>query len=139
MCCTNNKSKHNFSFGNNLRHDDTPEDNLTNSKDTDFERYKRKKKQQHEHDYQFKKKGRNIFDSDKGEDGEEAFDYYEIKSFNEHYEIMHFDLNKRRRTKKYSRTVNDEQERKMDFSSGFGNSYLSKEFDDDSDWENEDR
>ena len=55
-----------------------------------------------------KSKGRNIFDSDKGEDGEEAFDYYEI---------MHYDLNRKRRSKKYFRTVNDEQEKKLDFSS----------------------
>ena len=58
---SNNKSKHNFSFGNNNinnrannneNDNDGPED-LSDSKDTDFERYKRKKKQ--EHDYQFKK------------------------------------------------------------------------------------
>lgn len=70
------RSKHNFSFGNN-KMTESGED-AKYSKDSDFERYKRKKKE--ERDYQFKKKGRNIFDSDKGEEGEEAYDYYDFNS-----------------------------------------------------------
>jgi len=38
-----------------------------NSRESEFERYKRRKK---DDNYQFKKKGRNIFDNDKGEDAE---------------------------------------------------------------------
>ena len=102
------RSRHNFSFGNNARLEETPEE-ATISKDTDFERYKRKKRA--DRDYQFKKRGRNIFDTDKGEEAEEAFDYYDVKSFNEEYEIMDFDLKKRRKGKQYARTVNNEEEK----------------------------
>ena len=102
------RSRHNFSFGNNARLEETPED-ATISKDTDFERYKRKKRA--DRDYQFKKRGRNIFDTDKGEEAEEAFDYYDIKSFNEEYDIMDFDLKKKRKGKQYARTVNNEEEK----------------------------
>lgn len=102
------RSRHNFSFGNNAKHEDTPED-ASISKDTDFERYKRKKRA--DRDYQFKKRGRNIFDTDKGEEAEEAFDYYDIKSFNEEYEIMDFDLRKRCKGKQYARTVDNEEEK----------------------------
>ena len=48
-----------------------------------------------------------------------------------------FDLNRKRRSKKYSRTVNDEQEKNLDFSSYYAdNSELVNE---DSEAENEDR
>lgn len=82
------RSKHNFSFGNDAKHDETPEEEEKgcNSRDTDFERYKRKKREDRE--YQFKKKGRNIFDSDKGEEAEEAFDYYNERSYSKHLSYM---------------------------------------------------
>lgn len=152
------RSKHNFSFGNNTKLEETPED-ISISKDTDFERYKRKKRANNE--YQFKKRGRNIFDSDKGEDGnEEAYDYYEVnmslnfnsnsqmsmrnqnsllKNFNEHYEIMDFDLRRKRKGKQYSRTVNNEEEKKLELSSHVDNSLARAESNLSNASENEDR
>lgn len=135
------RSKHNFSFGNNAKTDDVPEDPEAicyNSRDSDFERYKRKKKE--DKDYQFKKKGRNIFDSDKGEDNEEANDYYDIKTFNEENQMIEFEEKKRKNYKKYARTVDDEEEKKLDFSSNFDGSYVRPESDSSSDRSNtEDR
>lgn len=71
---------------------------MQSSKDSEFERYKRKKKEDRE--YQFKKKGRNIFDSDKGEE----------------YESVDYEV-RRKRGKKYARTVGEEEEKKLEFSS----------------------
>lgn len=139
---TKKKSKHNFSFGNNAKGEEVHDDALAgegengkfnevkivcigDSKDSDFERYKRKKRENQ--DYRFKKKGRNIFDSDKGEEAEEAFDYFDMKSYNENYEIINYDLKRKHKNKKYIRAVNNEEEKKLEFSSHIDNSYARPE------------
>lgn len=115
-----NKSLNNVSFGNNEKWGDIPEDDHqsdSDSKDSEYERYKRRKKEDKE--FQFKKKGRNIFDCDKGEEAEEAYDYPDIQTLGEENYVLEFDYKKPRKTRKYAKTVMNEQEKKLDLSSNY--------------------